>query len=84
MTHPTNKRDRFLKGVNKGNKRANAHLAGMTPTDKQKHKEFMERAKHLHRDTTKLCSCSMCCNKRKIEGETLQEQRAKIETDDEA
>ena len=81
MSHPTNKRDRFLKGINKGKKRSNGYLAGMTPTDKQK---FMERAKHLHRDTTKLCSCSMCCNKRKIEGETLQELRAKIETDDEA
>lgn len=32
-----------------------------------------------HADNLKACSCWMCCNRRKIEGLTLQEQRVEYE-----
>lgn len=82
MTHPINRRDRFLKSVNKGKKRGQGYWQGAI-IDPLKDREFLERAKHLRRNTTKLCSCSMCGNQRKILGETMQEKRAKaIETED--
>lgn len=57
MSHPTNKRDRFKKGSNKGSRRAH-HL--LSPSDKMKHPELVKKTSQKLRETTKLCSCYMC------------------------
>lgn len=72
MSHPKNKRDRFLVGVRKGKKRADGYwgdCAGLTG-------DFMEKMAQLRRNTTKLCSCAMCGNpRRKLKDLTIQEKR---------
>ena len=76
MSHPTNRRERFLIGKNRGEKRAFGQYNG-SPT-LQRNPEFMRRAEYLRRDTTKLCSCSMCGNPRKKAWKdrlTLQEKK---------
>lgn len=59
MSHPRNKRERFLKGKWKGKKRAKALSSSFTT------EELFVRIARLLRNTTKLCSCSMCRNPRR-------------------
>ena len=56
MSHPTNRRERFHKGEHLGEKRAFGEMG---------YKGFSEKAAYKRRDTTKLCSCSMCGNPRR-------------------
>lgn len=68
MSHPKDKRDRFLKGECKGRKR--------TFGDALVTKGEVPRWIRMHRNTTKLCSCTMCGNpRRKWKKITLQEER---------
>jgi len=72
MSHPKNRRDRFLIGKKLGEKRAEGYW-GSCPDITQ---ENMERAAYLRRDTTKLCSCVMCGNARRLLKElTMQEKK---------
>ena len=68
MSHPKDRRERFLKGKTKGEKRAFRELGGekFLWEDPKKRKKLLERASYLRRNTTKLCSCSMCGNQRKV------------------
>ena len=47
------------------------HQLNWLLTDEELQKQVRIRAK-----TRKPCSCSLCCNKRKLEGKTLQEIKA--------
>lgn len=68
MSHPKDKRDRFLKSEYKGRKRAFG--------DPLLSKEEIPRWIRLHRNTTKMCSCTMCGNPRKkLKEITVQEKR---------
>lgn len=61
MSHPTNRRERFLKGKHIGEKRA----LGLYPyKDRLEHPENFERAARALRDTTKLCGGPCCANPR--------------------
>lgn len=74
MSHPQNKRERFLIGKHKGKLRAEGYWRGV---DTQ-HEEpgWMEWNCQLRRDTTKLCSCYMCGNERRHFGlKTFQERK---------
>jgi len=76
--HPHNKRERAIIGRFKGIKRTKGHFHWMS--DKDETKQLIEKEIRLHRDTTKLCSCSMCGNPRKTLGngnETFQEVKDK-------
>lgn len=60
MSHPRNKRERFLIGKGKGKKRAD----GMTsPMDSWSEEWYTNTCRAL-RSTTKICSCQMCRNPR--------------------
>lgn len=59
MSYPKNKRERFLIGKHKGIRRALGEMDGFSS------KEYFERWAYLRRNTTKLCSCSMCGNPRR-------------------
>jgi hypothetical protein len=75
MSHPTNKRERFLIGSHKGKKRAEGMCASwkFLMGDKD---EWMHRNSRRLRDMTKACNCMMCANPRKVFGEeTMQERR---------
>jgi hypothetical protein len=66
MSHPLNKRERFLIGVRKSVKRTDSWgYAG----------KWLYRHRYLRRNTTKLCSCMMCGNARKWYGKTMQEKK---------
>ena len=76
MSHPTNRRERFLIGKKLGEKRAFGHYMGSPALHGDP--EVMRSAEYLRRDTTKLCSCSMCGNPRRKSWKdklTLQEKR---------
>jgi len=93
MSYPKNKRERFLIGKRKGEKRSYLYWNGYTnwfdlpdffykksPRTKgieySEKKRLLEKSKQLRRNTTKLCSCSMCGNPRKYLNElTLQEKK---------
>lgn len=61
MSHPRNKRERFLIGKRKGVKRA----FGMTgPMDSWSEEWFQNTSRAL-RNTTKMCNCSICVNPRR-------------------
>lgn len=69
MSHPRNKRERFLTGKRKGNIRAKGIGTHMS-------EECLNKTSVLLRETTKLCSCHMCGNPRKFfQEKTLQEMR---------
>jgi len=73
--HPSNKRDRILKGKRKGKKRVDMLLLGSPPDEK-----FRLRLEHLHRDTTKLCGGVCCANpRRKYKEKTIQERKAELD-----
>jgi hypothetical protein len=74
MSHPQNKHVRFVLGKNKGIKRSKGYLG--YSQDIEKKKEFIEKSSTRRRDTTKLCSCYMCCNLRRGKDKlTIQEKR---------
>ena len=90
MSHPKNKKERFLIGKRKGLKRVSLwYMNGYT---KEKRKELEEEGSRAYRNSTKTCSCYMCRNPRrnswapKKERITIQErkqnERDKFDLDD--
>ena len=78
MSHPTNKADRFLKGKNKGTKRAKSLLGAWAAQTPIAPPECLDKTAKKTRHTTKLCSCSMCGNPRKFfKEDTMQEKKFK-------
>lgn len=78
MSHPKDRRERFLIGVNKGKRRGWGYWNGATWfKDEAERQAFLERCARDRRDTTKPCSCSMCGNRRKWSKDrlTMQEKR---------
>ena len=59
MSYPKNKHERFLIGRNKGIRRA------LGESNFNKRSKYFERRACLRRNTTKLCSCSICGNPRR-------------------
>jgi hypothetical protein len=57
MSHPGNKRERFLIGDRKGQRRVVGHCIYKTKGDRQ---EYLNTASKRRRNTTKLCSCFLC------------------------
>ena len=73
MSHPCNKRESFLIGDRKGQRRVVGHCIYKTKGDRQ---EYLDIARKRQRNTTKRCSCEMCGNPRKYFGDlTMQERR---------
>ena len=64
MSHPLNKRERFLVGKRKGLKRVPSWIYS---------KEERIKWGRTHRNTTKNCNCIMCRNPRKSGELTFQE-----------
>lgn len=62
MSHPKNKRERFLVGVKKSKPRV---MNFLSYREKDKHPELVLKWERQHRNTTKICSCMMCGNPRK-------------------
>lgn len=80
MCHPTDRRARFLIGMRKGEKRALGYWGKAPFKDEQERAKFLKTNAQIRRDTTKLCSCSMCGNPRKVAWKdtlTMQEKKAK-------
>ena len=80
MSHPLNRRERFLIGDRKGRKRGYRYWNGFKYfyEDPQKREEYLKSAGYRRRNTTKLCSCSMCGNPRRVSWKdklTMQEKR---------
>jgi hypothetical protein len=79
MSHPKSRRERFLIGQRKGKKRAFGYWNGAKQISSEKEKvSFNEKNAQLRRDTTKLCSCSMCGNPRRKSWKnklTIQEKK---------
>jgi hypothetical protein len=79
MSHPVNRKDRFLRGKFKGEKRAKGYWNGFLHIhDAEKRKEFLEKNARSRRNTTKLCSCAMCGNPRRVSWKnklTMQERK---------
>lgn len=77
MSHPRNRRERFVIGDTKGKRRAIGYWNGFL--HEKQHGKFEEAQELLlgntrkRRNTTKLCSCPMCGNQRKFYGRTFQE-----------
>jgi hypothetical protein len=66
MSHPKDRRERFLIGKNKGNKRGYRYWNGFNYIkDPDEREELMAIASYKRRNTTKLCSCHMCANPRR-------------------
>lgn len=81
MSHPGNKRERFFIGDRKGQRRVVGHCIYKTKGDRQ---EYLDVARKRQRNTTKLCSCSMCGNPRRHRGElTMQERRYGVDSNEE-
>lgn len=73
MSHPKNKRERFLVGVKKSKLRV---MNFLSYREKDKHPELILKLERHHRNTTKICSCMMCGNPRKYYKEkTFQETK---------
>lgn len=70
MSHPVNKFERQLIGKNKGQHRSEGFWRG---TKNFSPAEIEEFGRHL-RDSTKRCSCKMCCNPRKLGYVTRKEE----------
>jgi len=76
MSHPVNKRERFLVGVKKSKKRVSRFYSYLT---KIQHPDWVEKSAQRRRNCTKTCSCAGCGNPRKyFNEETIQEKRWKI------
>jgi hypothetical protein len=73
MSHPVDRRERFLTGVKKGSHRACGLLSSL---ERIKNPDLAEKFSQKLRKTTKLCSCSMCGNPRKyFDEDTIQQKR---------
>jgi hypothetical protein len=73
MSHPKNKRERFLVGVKKSKLRV---MNFLSYREKDKHPELILKWERRHRNTSKTCSCMMCGNPRKFYNQkTIQEIR---------
>jgi len=73
MSHPCNKRERFLIGDREGRRRSKGRCNFRTVKERQKYQDAFRKR---YRNTTKLCSCEMCGNPRRLRGElTMQERR---------
>ena len=79
MSHPSNKLERFLLGKHKGEKRSKGYWNGfLFEKDVNKRREKLKEDSKIRRNTTKLCSCSMCGNPRRKSWKdklTLQEKK---------
>jgi len=67
MSHPKDKRERFLIGKKLGKKRALGYYGSTAKwlTSEKERADFIEKEAQIRRDTTKLCSCIMCKNPRR-------------------
>ena len=66
MSHPKDRRHRFLIGETKGKRRGYRYWNGMKDIKDDAEKEkLLKKASYRRRDTTKCCSCSMCGNPRR-------------------
>ena len=73
MSHPVDKRERFLVSVKKSKKRVSHFYSYLT---KLQHPDWVAKAEQMRRNTTKTCSCTGCGNPRKWFGEkTMQEKK---------
>ena len=73
MSYPKNKRERFFIGDNKAKRRFYGETAILSSTLEGREKRIAKR-----RETTKLCSCSMCGNPRRKSWKdklTIQEKK---------
>ena len=82
MPHPRNKRERSLIGKRKGEKRAKGETGGWTweTFSEEEKQERLRIWSYRRRDTTKICSCHMCGNPRRVEWNkkdklTMQERK---------
>lgn len=75
--HPKDKRDRYLKGSNKGKKRVRTESRRRPNHSDEETSEVIKKLARKRRDTTKPCNCLMCANPRRTFKElTLQEKKA--------
>jgi hypothetical protein len=81
MSHPVDRRHRFLIGKHKGERRVPVWINSYIPGEGMKQDpEARERWCRHRRDTTKLCSCDMCGNPRRVAWKdrlTMREKRFK-------
>jgi len=81
MSYPTNKYERFLIGKHKGERRVPSWIKYYVSGEGMKQDpEARERWCRLARNTTKLCSCDMCGNPRRVawgDKLTMKEKRFK-------
>ncbi len=83
MSHPKDRLERFLIGKRLGVKRSIGYWSGfkwVRDKSEEGQLEFRESAAYLRRNTTKLCSCSLCGNPRRVAWKhkdklTMQEKR---------
>jgi hypothetical protein len=61
MSHPKNRRERFLKGKHLGEKRA---FGMFSEKFRQESPESFAKWSHRYRDTTKVCGKACCANPR--------------------
>ena len=74
--YPKNRRERFLIGKRKGEKRSARYWNGYTWFPEKDRDECIKRHEQLRRNTTKLCSCNMCGNPRRhFKERTMQEKK---------
>lgn len=67
MSHPKDKRERFLVGKNLGEKRVSGYFGRAAGFRSEKERiDFLEKNAQQRRNTTKPCSCSMCGNPRRV------------------
>jgi hypothetical protein len=81
MSHPKDRHERFLIGKKLGEKRGYRYWNGFKfIRDEEQRKEDLRIASFKRRDTTKLCSCMMCGNPRRMSSKkdvklTMQERK---------
>lgn len=78
MSHPKNRRERFLIGKHKGKVRGYGYWESFKHIPPEAREEHIRVASYRRRDTTKLCSCSMCGNPRRVAWKdklTMQEKK---------
>lgn len=78
MSHPKNRLERFLTGKNKGLRRGIGYWNGFLDERKKGNQEeaqrLLEGNARIRRNTTKLCSCPLCGNPRKIFNEQSRQE----------
>ena len=79
MSHPHDKRERFLLSDSKGKRRLKSYMPMLRgPNGSLSAESFLKKEGRKRRDTTKQCSCAMCGNPRKFfNEESLQERKVK-------